>query len=105
MTTHDYSKPTWGHDFTIMKSEDDGKRLSLMGHGCSHVDCNPASTLTERQARFMATPRCRIAPGDFLILKNGTDTTRYQVETVEYDRDPRDLWSIVAAFAPREQAS
>jgi hypothetical protein len=43
-----------------------------------------------------------IEEGDFLILKNKEDTTRYLVKTIRYERDPADMWFAEAEFAPRE---
>jgi hypothetical protein len=96
--THDYSITTWGHDYTIMSVEKGGKLLKIMGHGCRNTMCRPNPL-----ERLVSEPRCRIEKGDFLILKSsGSSTTRYQVDAVEYLRDPKDMWEIEATFAPRE---
>jgi hypothetical protein len=74
--THDYSKRCWGHDYTFTPT-DGGKKASMMGWGNG------------------------IESGDFLILQNGEGTTRYKVKSIEYKRDPSDMWSAQVEFAPR----
>lgn len=78
-TTHDYTLKTIGHD--ICWSErgiiGGGAQLHAQGWGMG------------------------IEQGDFLILRNGDGTTRYQVEKVEYYRDPADMFSVELRFAPR----
>jgi hypothetical protein len=76
MTTHDYTDRYWGHYNTIQGA---GERMVIIGWGKG------------------------IEEGDYLILPNGKGTTRYQVEDVEYFRDPPDMWRIEAAFAPRTE--
>jgi len=39
--------------------------------------------------------------GDFLILPNKMETTRYRVASIRYENDPRDMWFAEAEFAPR----
>jgi hypothetical protein len=78
--THDYTRRGWGHDFAVRKLSDGGTRISLVGWGHG------------------------IADGDYLILPNGAETTRYQVEGVHYQGDPRDMWFADAVFAPRQAA-
>ncbi len=68
---------TRGHDFSTFEVISGGMKLKLMGHGSG------------------------IKKGDYLILPNGADTTRYKVDTVEYFLDPSDMWKIEASFAPR----
>jgi hypothetical protein len=75
--THDYSRPSWGHDYSTVAVIDGGRRLRLGGWGHG------------------------ISPGDYLILRNWGDTTRYRVETIEYCENPRDMWFANVAFAPR----
>lgn len=76
--THDYTKRYWGHDYAILRVENEGEILRMMGWGYG------------------------LEAGDYLILSNGGDTTRYRIQTVEYKSNPRDMWSITAVFAPRE---
>ena len=42
-------------------------------------------------------------PGDYLILRNGTQTTRYQVASVDLclNVDPPTMWMARLEFAPR----
>ena len=76
--THDYTQRTWGHDYTIFNVIDNGQRLRLSGWGFG------------------------IRTGDYLILPNGTATTRYHVDSIDYRMDPRDMWCAEATFAPRQ---
>jgi hypothetical protein len=43
--------------------------------------------------------------GDFMLLTNGAADTRYRIDEVEYIGGmggPKDMWSAVLSFAPRE---
>lgn len=42
--------------------------------------------------------------GDFVILRNGNETTRYRVESFKRMFDPRDQWFMEVTFAPRASA-
>lgn len=76
--THDYTESRWGHSVILHKKHDDkGLTWSVSGFG-RNVD-----------------------RGDFMILANGTGTTRYRVEEIEYYLDPKDMWRGVISFAPR----
>lgn len=75
--THDYSNRYWGHDYATMAILDDGQVLRLAGWGYG------------------------LNIGDYLILQNGAWTTRYRIEMVEYQLDPKDMWFVTARFAPR----
>lgn len=75
-TTHDYTKRGWGHDFTFSPIKG-GLEGDMMGWGSG------------------------IRVGDYLIIPNGTSTTRYQVTTIRYFSDPADMWSARVRFAPR----
>jgi hypothetical protein len=75
--THDYTRRTWGHDFSTTAVIDGGLRLKLAGWGFG------------------------IKAGDYLLLPNGSATTRYQVESIDYRSDPPDMWFAEAVFAPR----
>ena len=77
-STHDLSDRVWGRNYNIMESIDRGMKLDLIGW---HIG---------------------IEDGDYLILKNGSDTTRYVVESINYFSDPSDMWSASVSFAPRE---
>lgn len=44
-----------------------------------------------------------ISEGDYFILSNGDDTTRYRVENIRYMFDPPDQWFAVLVFDPRTQ--
>lgn len=79
--THDYTRRTWGHDYSTTQVIDGGMRLRLAGWGHG------------------------IEAGDYLILPNGSDTTRYQVEKIDYRMDPPDMWFADAVFAPRQAVS
>jgi hypothetical protein len=75
--THDYTRRSWGHDYSITEVIDGGKRLRMMGWGRG------------------------IAAGDYLVIPNGDSTTRYEVEKIDYRSDPADMWFAEAQFAPR----
>lgn len=75
--THDYTRRGWGHDYSTLDVIDGGMRLKLAGWGLG------------------------INAGDYLILRNGSETTRYQVDTINYRPDPSDMWFAEATFAPR----
>ncbi len=76
--THDYSDRSWGHDYHIGYITDDGLSISLTGWGMG------------------------IKTGDYIVIKNGSDTTRYKFESIDYHRDPHDMWKGSLSFAPRE---
>ena len=78
MNTHDYSIREWGHDYNIIGIENEGLSIRIAGWGRG------------------------ISNNDYIILKNGNDTTRYQIENIEYKRDPSDMWFASATFSPRE---
>lgn len=78
--THDYSLRCPGHDYTFTPV-DHGKRGKAMGWGRG------------------------LESGDYLILKNGSDSTRYRIESVVYFGDPADMWSAKVIFAPRDTSS
>lgn len=79
--THDYTRRYYGHDYSIRQAADGGTRLRMTGWGVG------------------------IVAGDYLILRNGDGTTRYQVEQIDYCNDPRDMWFADVAFAPRQAVS
>lgn len=74
--THDYTNRGWGHDY-IFNPVDGGLRGKISGFGVG------------------------IREGDFLILQNKGDTTRYRVESIKYCSDPKDMWHAEVVFAPR----
>lgn len=78
MKTHDFSVTYWGHDYNLMDISDDGIKVSLAGW-CQGINA-----------------------GDFLILKNGSGTTRYLVDSIRYEDNPEDMWFAKASFAPRD---
>lgn len=75
--THDLSPKTWGNDY-IFTPIDAGQRGKLSGWHPEHME-----------------------PGDFVILRNGDDTTRYQITKIEWMTDPRDQFFADVTFAPR----
>jgi len=78
-TTHDYTDRAWGHDYVIHSVHDDGLKLDASGWGEG------------------------VKTGDFMLLQNGNTSTRYQVATISYLPDPRDMWRAELGFAPREE--
>tara|TARA_B100000131_G_scaffold321231_1_gene371351 strand:+ start:398 stop:637 length:240 start_codon:yes stop_codon:yes gene_type:complete len=77
-STHDYTERAWGKDYFIMSIENEGMNLSLNGWGYG------------------------IKSGDYIIIKNGDDTTRYLFDTISYYSNPSDMWSATLTFSPRE---
>lgn len=77
--THDYTNGTWGHDCNILNVLDGGQRLRASGWGRG------------------------ISAGDYILLKNGEGSTRYQVSSIGYRLDPGDMWFADLHFAPRTQ--
>lgn len=75
MKTHDYTISTWGHDVMWDVLPDDRLKLTGWGYG--------------------------IKPGDYIILSNAGNSTRYKIDEITYRSDPRDMWSAVASFHPR----
>jgi len=76
---HDYSRPTWGHN-CVFDSRDGG--LTIHGH------------------LFAGAPR-QPKLGDWLILANGSKTTRYRITDLRWMGDPDDMWKFSATFDPR----
>lgn len=74
---HDYTRGTWGHDCTFTPADHGQRgRMSGWGHG--------------------------ISAGDYIVLVHPAGgTTRYVVDTVEYYRNPPDMWRASVTFAPR----
>lgn len=46
-------------------------------------------------------------PGDYLILRNGTQTTRYRVVSTDpcFNVDPPTMWMSDLVFAPRAEGA
>lgn len=78
--THDFTRRYWGHDYVIYKVIDGGMQLQASGWGYG------------------------IKQGDYLLLPNGADSTRYQVVEINYKRNPKDQWFATLAFVPRDAA-
>jgi hypothetical protein len=78
MVTHDFTRSQWGHSLSTFKPLPDNKG-EAMGFGDN------------------------IEQGHFLILRNGTSTTRYRVDSIDYFRDPSDMWQAKLSFSPRPE--
>ena len=77
--THDYARlRCWGHDFTIRAVKKGGKRIE-------------GSLWTQTPLRV----------GDYLILPNGAESTRYKVTHVEWVSSVGDMYHYEAKFDPR----
>jgi len=79
MKTHDYTICSWGHNCEVSSIKDGGHTISLHGWGKGIQD------------------------GDFILLKNGEDSTRYKISDIKYKFDPHDMWFATAIFAPRDK--
>lgn len=77
--THDLTPKTWGHDYAFT-SLDNG--------------------MTGRVTAWYFNP---IEPGDYVILRNGEDATRYQVKRVRRPGDPKDMMFLDVVFSPRTE--
>jgi hypothetical protein len=75
---HDLSTRGWGNSYKVMTITNGGINIKLAGW------------------------RRGIESGDFLILANKGDTTRYKVTEIEYQRDPTDMFFAKAEFSPRD---
>ena len=76
--THDYTLRFWGHDYYITKVINKGKKIIIGGFGHG------------------------INKGDYLLLPNAGNSTRYKVNEIEYKSDPPDMWNATASFSPRK---
>jgi len=78
-TTHDLSSRTWGNDYQVMSIYNKGYNINITGW------------------------RKNISIGDYIVIRNGpSDTTRYIIEQIDYERDPNDMFRAKAKFAPRD---
>ena len=75
--TFDLSMREWGKNYSITSIKDSGQQVSLVGWTRG------------------------ISSGDYLILKNGSDTTRYIVDQISYFGTPNDMWKAEVTFYPR----
>jgi hypothetical protein len=78
INTHNLSGKGWGKSYEVMKLSEDGHKASLAGWSLG------------------------VKSGDYLILQSPEGTTRYQVDSIEYCRDPHDMWFAEASFSPRD---
>ena len=76
--THDLSSRTWGNNYSVMSIENKGHTINLTGW------------------------RKGISIGDYLIICNGSDTTRYIVQQIDYQDNPEDMFFATVRFAPRD---
>lgn len=78
---HDFTSANrcWGHDIHFTLQTADGHRLTAGGWGKD------------------------IKQGDYLLLSNGANSTRYRVESIEYFSNPSDQWQGILVFAPRQE--
>jgi hypothetical protein len=75
--TIDLTPKHWGRDY-VFDPKEDGMKASISG---------------------WSTPLPEV--GDYLILRNGAGTTRYQIDSIHYPLDPKDMFFAQASFAPR----
>ena len=75
--THDFTDRYYGHDYCFYPI-DHGLRGQMIGWGDDvHV-------------------------GDYLILQNPPNGTRYRVTSISYYVDPPDMWTANVEFDPRK---
>jgi len=77
--TFDLTRRGWGHNFNVVQIEDGGQRLKL------------AVWMPEFPGE-----------GDYLLMPNKGDTTRYQVDAVKPCWNPSDMAFLDVSFAPRQ---
>lgn len=70
-------KRRWGHDFTLTKV--DGHVVHAMGWGLG------------------------VEEKDLIVFGTRKGTSLYRVRKVEYERNPRDMWSLTADWVSREE--
>lgn len=78
MRSHDYTQPRWGHSVEIIQTDDDRMTAQVVGFGHG------------------------VRAGDYLLLANGLQSTRYQIMKLQYGSPP-DCWSADVAFSPRPE--
>jgi hypothetical protein len=66
---HDFRNPVWGHNVEIMDIPG-GSGYTLKVAGWCHG----------------------VSVGDYLVLPDGPDWARYQVDEIRYQRNPRDMF-------------
>lgn len=76
--THNLSMRIWGRNYEIVKFEQHGKFLEIA---------------------LWATPLPEV--GDYLLLRQAEQTTRYRVDKIEPCGDPHDMAFADVSFAPR----
>ena len=73
---HDFRTPVWGHNVEVM-------------------DIPGGSGYTLKVAGW-----CRgVRVGDYLVLRNGPDWTRYQVDEINYCGNPTDMFFATLSWA------
>lgn len=77
--THDLTARVWGRNYYINKIVADGQWLGVS---------------------IIATPLPR--EGEYVLLRNGESSVRYQVESIQPCGNPRDMANALLSFAPRE---
>lgn len=75
--THNLTKRMWGQDYAVDEVIKNGARLRLVIWSLKQIEV-----------------------GDYLIIANGGNTTRYQVDEVKYCADPPDMLFAKVSFAP-----
>lgn len=76
--TFDLTRRAWGHNFNIVSIIDKGAKLKL-AVWLPHLP----------------------SEGDFLIMPNQGDTTRYRVDMIKHCHNPNDMAFVDVSFAPR----
>ncbi len=78
--THDFTMAYWGHNVNVMTIRENGQRISVAGWTSPHPHAD-----------------------DFLILPNGSSSTRYRLLSVRPAGQPGDMWFGEAVFAARQE--
>ena len=76
--THDFTRGAWGSNVNVLSVENKGARIRVAGWSQQFI-----------------------MVGDYLLLPNQGGVTRYQVQNIERQSDPPDMWFAWLEFAPR----
>jgi MioC protein len=82
------------------------KKQQPKGHDYTQYDCNHDyifEVAEQGNWGYMTGQGQGINQGDHLILSNGSNILRYQVESIDYYSNPPDMWIALLRQVSREQ--
>lgn len=77
--THNYLERYWGHDYSVVSSNESGTKANILGWGHGLIK------------------------GDFLLLKSKSSKSGralYRIKEVSYFNDPKDMWDVKVEWEP-----